>query len=528
MKKKIISIIIIILSFVLMYSSITTNELTIKNAQERVVNEKFEPKEEIVEEETMGEGEEATATEEIDESNSFNSKELATLIISSVVFAISFISVIYSTMVIFNGIQNISSLKVAISYTILVIIFAEVIIISTIIKTDQSFLNGKYFEIEALKREQALYVINKPTEEKNKSLQSTESNETVLKITDEATYTADNLDLTKISGKITDNEDNLKNGVNNVLLATNASQATITNSTITSKNISSSAIYATELNTTLNLYNIEIKTHNDKSKALIAMNKSEINIKNSNIETIGEESELFYSSGTINAENITANTSSSIAKILNTNNLLIKKSTINSKLNKKQNGLFNITSEETTSTYETASLTIEESDITLDEKSFEYKETPLFFVNNTDSQINLTNNNIKYSNNILLKIISSENSGLKNTVFTSSDNTLRGNIFVDKYSKARINFNNTIYTGSINHTNESNNVTVTIDKTSYWNLTGHSYIDTITFQNQNNIRRYINSNGYNIYCNAENNSWLGNRTITLPGGGKLIPINRAS
>lgn len=527
MKKKVISIIIIFLSFILMYSSITTNELTIKNSQERVVNEKFAPKEEIVEEDPTGEGEEAAATAEIDESNSFNSRELATIIISSVVFAISFITIIYGTMVIFNGIKNISSLKVAISYTILVIIFAEAIIISTIIKTDQSFLNGKYFEIEALKREQALYVINKPTEEKNKSLQSTEANETVLKITDEATYTADHLDLTKISGE-TDNEDNLKNGVNNVLLATNASQATITNSTITSKNISSSAIYATELNTILNLDNIQLKTHNDKSKALIAMNKSEINIKNSNIETIGKESELFYSSGTINAENITANTSSSIAKILNTNNLLIKKSTINSNLNTKQDGLFNIISEETTSTYETASLTIEESDITLDEKSFEYKETPLFFVNNTDSQINLTKNNIKYSNNILLKVISSENSGLKNTVFTSSDNTLRGNILVDKYSKARINFNNTIYTGSINHTNESNNVTVTIDKTSYWNLTGHSYIDTITFQNQNNIRRYINSNGYNIYCNAENNSWLGNRIIILPGGGKLIPINQAS
>ena len=121
-----------------------------------------------------------------------------------------------------------------------------------------------------------------------------------------------------------------------------------------------------------------------------------------------------------------------------------------------------------------------------------------------------------------------ENSSLKSTVFTITESNIKGNILADKNSGGRININRSTYTGAINPTNESKNIVVTLDKYSTWNLTGDSYIDTITFQNQRNIRKYINSNGYNIYCSVEGNEWLEGKTLALAGGGKLIPINKAS
>ena len=107
MKKKIICAIIIALSFVLMCSSISINDITIKNARDRVLTELYteeEPEEQEVEEmteEKLAEGEGGEVVEE-DETNSFNSKELTIIIVSSVIFAISFITVIFTTMFLLN------------------------------------------------------------------------------------------------------------------------------------------------------------------------------------------------------------------------------------------------------------------------------------------------------------------------------------------------------------------------------------------------------------------------------------------
>ena len=202
MKKNILSIIAIVISFLLMYGSITTIDNTITSAQDRVVELKF-TESKIVEEMPEEENPEGENTEVEEETNSYTKKELAIIVTSSVILSAAFVLIIYATMVFFGGIKNINSFKVSFTYALLVIILSETILLTTINYSDKNYLNGKSFEIKALKKEQAFHVINKETEELDKVYESLKQNESVLKITDEATYIGTNLDITKTSGKLT-------------------------------------------------------------------------------------------------------------------------------------------------------------------------------------------------------------------------------------------------------------------------------------------------------------------------------------
>ena len=63
-----------------------------------------------------------------------------------------------------------------------------------------------------------------------------------------------------------------------------------------------------------------------------------------------------------------------------------------------------------------------------------------------------------------------------------------------------------------------------IDSSSTWNVTGTSYLTTLT--DDDSILSNINDNGYTIYYDSSNsaNSWLDGKTYDLNSGGKLTPI----
>lgn len=524
MKKKILSIVAIVISFLLMYGSITTMENTITSAQDRVVELKFQETE-IVEEMPEGENPEGETAEVEEETNSYNKKELAIIITSSVILSASFILIIYATMVFFGGIKNINSFKVAFTYALLVIILSEAILLTTINYSDKNYLNGKSFEIKALKKEQAFHVINKETEELDKVYEGLKQNESVLKITDEATYIGTNLDITKKSGKLTSK----KEEVNNCVLATNSSKVTIQDSNITSNNKDSSAIYATKINTIVELTNVNITTTKDNSKGIVTKDNSELTIKDSTINTTGKSSELVSSSSNIAADNITGTTNTNIATIFQANKITLNNSFLETNLIEDKKGIFAISSiEEEYSDYTNAQLFLENNTIKVNNTSEYFKTTPLLYVENTNSKINLDKNMITYGNEILLSVITSNKYRPKTTTLTITDTIIKGNILVDTNSEAGINLNNVTYTGTVNGNNESQSVDVILDKTSKWYVTGHSYINKLQFQRNTSPTNYIYSYGYNIYYNASNNPELNNRTIYLPGGGRLIPVNKAS
>lgn len=529
MKKKIISIIIIIFSFVFIYSSISINDKNIKASQERILNEIYnkdiEEIEEIIPEEGFEPMEQTEQTEQ-EKTNSFNNKELSIIIVTTVITVLSFFTIIYTIMYLLNAIKFPLTNLTAVLYVLFVVIMSEIIIISTVNYTDKNYINGKNYEKETLKREKAYYVVKDSKKEVNKKYESIKNDETVLKVTNEAEYQATKIDLLKKEGKIT--KENKNNGINDVVFITNGATLNLSISNIKSNVKSSNAVFASGLNTKLYLENVNIKTEKDNSKAIISTTNSEISVKNSNITTVGKNSPLFESSSNIIVDNVVAKTNSFIASLINTNHLSITNSTFETSLNEEKHGIFNIINKTNNTSYDAAALTIENSTIKVLRTSQFYNTIPMFVVNDENAQINITKNKFIYGSNILLSLIAKESSSPKTTVFTITDSTIKGNIISDKNSKAKININNSTYTGSINSNKESQSIDVTLDKNSTWNLTGESYINIITFQNQKNIRKYINSNGYNIYCNSEANEWLNGRTILLNGGGKLIPVKKTS
>ena len=83
--------------------------------------------------------------------------------------------------------------------------------------------------------------------------------------------------------------------------------------------------------------------------------------------------------------------------------------------------------------------------------------------------------------------------------------------------------NNSTFTGSVS-ADERMRLSLSLDATSRWFVTGDSYIEALsdadaTLQN-------IESNGFTIYYNSENeaNAWLGSKPYALPGGGYLSPL----
>ncbi|CAF0891409.1 unnamed protein product [Adineta steineri] len=66
-------------------------------------------------------------------------------------------------------------------------------------------------------------------------------------------------------------------------------------------------------------------------------------------------------------------------------------------------------------------------------------------------------------------------------------------------------------------------ISISLDSTSIWNVTGNTMLQNLT--TSNNSLANINSNGYNISydSNSTMNSWLNQTTVSLTGGGKLMP-----
>ena len=75
----------------------------------------------------------------------------------------------------------------------------------------------------------------------------------------------------------------------------------------------------------------------------------------------------------------------------------------------------------------------------------------------------------------------------------------------------------------INTAHVAKEVNIVMDSASSWNLTGDSYIDTLT--DEDSTCSNIISNGFNLYYDetATANAWLEGKKMELNGGGQLLP-----
>lgn len=99
-----------------------------------------------------------------------------------------------------------------------------------------------------------------------------------------------------------------------------------------------------------------------------------------------------------------------------------------------------------------------------------------------------------------------------------------GDITCDKSSKVKLVLTEgSSYSGAFDAKGAAAYSKVYLSRNSAWNVTGDSHIDSL--RNGDKKCRNIKSNGHTVYYdkNREANEWLGGKTLSLPGGGKLQP-----
>lgn len=561
-KKNKIHFIFIALSILFLTTSIYLNINTTSSAKERIITEinnkpiVVEPAIEDIEEPETGE-----VVEEEEITNSYTNTELSIIIITSIVSVICLLNIITTKFGTKSLIESLSTSKALIYYTIFLVLLTTTVTLSNVILTDKRILNGP----ETKERhEKSLAIIEIKETMKGNSITETskEQDTSIIQVSNQATYTGEDLNLTKESGETTDKESSIYYGLNSAVIVKDGSSMELIDSDITTNVSYSSAFFLTGLNGTAKLDNINISTNKEYSSGLVSSDygsitaldldittkgdnstslksitsNSEINIEDSYLYTEGLYSPLIYSSGKINLTNTDGTAlNSNIATIEGSNSITITDSKLTTEhITNNDNPagiyIYNEQSKSISADYTNATFTSTSSRLTIKETD-NYESIPMFYVTNIKATINITDTELDYSNNILLKVVGNDtygdigNNGGEVT-FTATDQELKGNIEIDDISKVRFNLNNSHYEGQINGNDSSKAVDITFDKTSTWTLTGDSYINTLTIQNGkiSRLSRSIKSNGYDIYYNANLNEWLNGKTIRLSGGGKLIPV----
>ncbi len=123
----------------------------------------------------------------------------------------------------------------------------------------------------------------------------------------------------------------------------------------------------------------------------------------------------------------------------------------------------------------------------------------MFYCTNTSSRIYLTGTELILSDDGTLLIVSEGRWGKSgknggNCVFCAEHQTLTGDIIVDSISSLEMSLTDSIFTGSIQ---SDGDVSIRLDDSSVWTLTGDSYVTEFEGNEENVI-----GNGYTLYVNG--------------------------
>jgi len=331
----------------------------------------------------------------------------------------------------------------------------------------------------------------------------------------------------KKSGSDTNGDNCNFYGVNSILLAANSgSKAYVAGSTLKATSTGSNGIFATD-SAKVYANNDKITTTGDNSRGLdatyggtIIANKMTINtsgdhcaalatdrgggnisVTNSKLTTAGSGSPLLYSTGNIQVDNVTGTASGSqIAGMEGLNTILIYNSKLTSTSTTKTASdpiadgiiLYQSTSGDAESTTGEAA-DFEASNSTLTSK---ITSGAMFYVTNTNANVVLSNTTLNFdSDNVNLLTVAGNDSNNWGTAgknggtlsFTGIGETLNGNIDVDTISSLDLYLlKGTTYTGATKITTNSVNtsktdapITVNLDKTSKWVVTGNSTVTNL-------------------------------------------------
>ena len=415
-------------------------------------------------------------------------------------------------------------------------------------------------KIQGVETQGPLTVSGQIVNKANENYATSSSDTSVVTVTNGGSLSLDNSVIEKSGGDTSNTESSDFTGLNAAVLVNSASFINLTNADITTNAKGANAVFVTGSSSQAYVENVTITTGKDSSRGLDATYSGTIIAHNVTINTSGDHcaatatdrgegtlyvydsvlntngygSPSIYSTGNINVyDSMGSATASSIAVIEGKNSITIDGCEFNTysygrtthgidccavMIYQSMSGDASVGTGSFTSTYCVLSVSPESS---------VYSSAPFFFITNTDAEIYLENTEINYGSGILINVSgntgewgrSGSNGG--DLSFTSVNQVLSGNIYVDSISTAVLKLSSTRISSAINPSNTAGSISLSLSGDSTWSLTGNSYLTT--FSDDDTTLSNIQSNGYNIYYKSSANSWLNGATIALNGGGKLIP-----
>lgn len=466
---------------------------------------------------------------------------------------ISFL-VVYLIMSKFNKLalqETILGTKKTIIFTLAVIILGAVLMLTQVFVTNKVFItesseqndqqmmpSGNMGGSSASVEKTGSIEIDGTTETLKDSYTTSEADKSVILVENSGNLTIDGATVSKTGGDSSNTENSEFYGVNSGILVTENSTATIKNATISTNAKGSNAVFPTGSNSKISISDSTITTTGSGSArgldatyggyieadnvkiatqggscATLATDRGEGTViaNNSNLETNGSGSPVIYSTGNISITNTkeTANGSQMVV-IEGKNSATVTDSNLNAsgKGNRgdtDQAGIMIYQSMSGDAGEGTGTFTAKKSTLTIQSNSEYYKTAPMFFVTNTDAVINLNSCKLSYGSNVLLSSKGTSEWGKDgsnggNVTLNAEDQTLEGNIEIDKISTLTMNLSNSSYKGTINKDNTAKQITLKLDKNSSITLTGDSYITSL--EDSDSSYSNINFNGYKLYVNG--------------------------
>ena len=415
-------------------------------------------------------------------------------------------------------------------------------------------------KIQGVETQDPLTVSGQIVNKANENYATSSSDTSVVTVTNGGSLSLDNSVIKKSGGDTSNTESSDFTGLNAAVLVNSASFINLTNADITTNAKGANAVFVTGSSSQAYVENVTITTGKDSSRGLDATYSGTIIAHNVTINTSGDHcaatatdrgegtlyvydsvlntngygSPSIYSTGNINVYDSTGSaTASSIAVIEGKNSITIDGCEFNTySYGRTTHGIdccavMIYQSMSGDASVGTGSFTSTDCVLSVSPESSVYSSAPFFFITNTDAEIYLENTEINYGSGILINVSgntgewgrSGSNGG--DLSFTSVNQVLSGNIYVDSISTAVLKLSSTRISSAINPSNTAGSISLSLSGDSTWSLTGNSYLTT--FSDDDTTLSNIQSNGYNIYYKSSANSWLNGATIALNGGGKLIP-----
>ncbi len=335
------------------------------------------------------------------------------------------------------------------------------------------------------------------------------------------------------------------------MLASSGSTITMNGGSISTTGTGANGAFATGEGTTVNLSDVTINATGDGGHGVMAtldgvMNLTDVDMTTSGahsapiatdrgggtinatggtLNTSGQDSPCYYSTGTFNIENSTCNAIGSEVAVIEGSNMVNLTDS---------NAISSVADKWGVMIYQSFSGDAQGADgvFTMTGGSLAYTNAkdPLFYVTNTTGNINLKGVNVTAASGILIKAEGNDRWGTSGSnggtaVLVADAQNLNGNLLADEISSIMATLQNgSALTGAINAANTAKEINLTLDSSSTWTVTADSYLSCLTDAGiSGSTISNIIGNGHTVYYTTSLCSDLGGQTYTLNGGGALTP-----